>query len=202
MVLLTNSASSVWFTSDVSYPSCHRLVGNPICQQGDNRKYCTATGQANPEMPPYATAKNCSSLPPPCLSYQMLSPACICAVPTCRTRAPYSSDRRRFLTWATARTSSVESKKWRANSWNAASRWTRSRSMIQFLMRTTTCRWAWSCFQVARPGSVNKTFLTSGSCLSNQTYKPTGYGPYFFIGQAYTFANGEIIHVYIQIQGL
>ena len=41
-----------------------------------------------------------------------------------------------------------------------------------------------------------------GFMLSNQTYKPTGYGPYFFIGQAYTFANGEIIHVYIQIQGL
>lgn len=34
-----------------------------------------------------------------------------------------------------------------------------------------------------------------GFMLSNQTYKPPpAFGPYYFIGQGYSFPNGEIIH--------
>ena len=38
-----------------------------------------------------------------------------------------------------------------------------------------------------------------GFMLSNQTYKPPGtFGPYYFIGQQYSFANGKVIHQFIQ----
>jgi len=42
-----------------------------------------------------------------------------------------------------------------------------------------------------------------GFMLSNQTYKPPGtFGPYYFIGQQYSFTNGKFIqktHFRIQI---
>ena len=168
---------------------CLRLSGNPICNQGSTEQYCKMTDQSNPAAPSYTTAKKCIGLPPTCLSSQLLSPSCTCAVPykgTLFFRAPSFSDltngsyymqleqgmKARFLVF-----------KIPVGSISVDNPFVNANNNLQMNLEVF-------------PGNKilfgEKDISDIGFILSNQTYKPPAiFGPYYFIGQQYPFATGK-----------
>ncbi|KAL6642385.1 hypothetical protein ACP70R_020566 [Stipagrostis hirtigluma subsp. patula] len=168
------------------------LVGNPICNQGSNEKYCTATGQSNQATPPpYITPKKCPGLPPPCVSNQILSPSCMCAVPyrgTLFFRSPSFSDlsnvsyyslleqgmRAKFVEYNLP----VDSISIHDPSVNSVN----------------NLQMALDVFPRGKIQFGEQDISDIGFILSNQTYKPPPvFGPYYFIGQSYSFANEVLL---------
>ncbi|PUZ63301.1 hypothetical protein GQ55_3G056800 [Panicum hallii var. hallii] len=163
------------------------LVGNPICVPGSNEKYCVAPGQSNPTAAPYSTARNCSALPTPCLSNQLLSPSCICAVPyrgTLFFRSPSFSDLTSPTTFVTLE-KDMETKFEKLNvpvdSIAIHNPFFDSNNNLQMSLEL---------FPSGKVQFSEQDISDVGFILSNQTYKPPGtFGPYYFNGQQYSFAN-------------
>ncbi|RLN28688.1 putative leucine-rich repeat receptor-like protein kinase [Panicum miliaceum] len=163
------------------------LVGNPICVPGSNDKYCVAPGQSNPTAAPYSTARNCSALPTPCLSNQLLSPTCICAVPyrgTLFFRSPSFSD----LTSPTNFVALEQDMKTKFEKLNVP---VDSIAIHDpFFDSNNNLQMSLELFPSGKVRFSEQDISDVGFMLSNQTYKPPGtFGPYYFIGQQYSFAN-------------
>uniref|UniRef100_A0ACD5XRF8 Uncharacterized protein n=1 Tax=Avena sativa TaxID=4498 RepID=A0ACD5XRF8_AVESA len=167
------------------------LSGNPICNQGNTEQYCKTTGQSNPAAPTYTTAKNCAALPPTCLSSQLLSPSCTCAVPykgTLFFRAPSFSD----LTNASYYIQLEEGMKAKflvyqipVDSISVDSPSIDASNNLQMNLGV---------FPSNKILFGEQDISAIGFILSNQTYKPPRiFGPYYFIGQSYPFASEEIV---------
>ncbi|KAF8658024.1 hypothetical protein HU200_059486 [Digitaria exilis] len=161
------------------------LVGNPICVPGSNQKYCMAPGQSN--VTPYSTARNCSALPPQCLSNQLLSPTCICAVPyrgTLFFRSPSFSD----LSSASNFVPLEQDMKTKFAKLNVP---VDSINIHDPLFNTNSnLQLSLGLFPSGKVQFTAQDISDIGFMLSNQTYKPPSmYGPYYFIGQQYTFAD-------------
>ncbi|OEL31129.1 putative leucine-rich repeat receptor-like protein kinase [Dichanthelium oligosanthes] len=166
------------------------LVGNPICKPENNQPYCTTTGQANTEMPPYATAKNCSSLPPVCLPEQMLSPNCICSVPykgIIFFRSPSFSDLSNssyFIQIEQQMRSIFLANSIPLDSISVHDPYFNAHNNLQMNLEL---------FPSGKTKFTEQDISDIGFMLSSQSYKPPkGYGPYYFIGQEYTFANAVV----------
>ncbi|KAL6905887.1 hypothetical protein ACP4OV_003488 [Aristida adscensionis] len=170
------------------------LAGNPFCNQGRSTddRYCTPTGQSNQAAPPaYSTPNKCAGLPPPCLSNQLLSPSCVCAVPyrgTLFFRSPSFSDltnssyynqlevgmRAKFVAFSLP----VDSIAIHDPLVNAANN-------LQMALEV---------FPQGKMQFGEQDIVDIGFMLSNQTYKPPqAFGPYYFIGQQYSFANEMLV---------
>ncbi|KAF7028047.1 hypothetical protein CFC21_040024 [Triticum aestivum] len=163
------------------------LLGNPICNQGNNEQYCKAAPQSNPAAPPYATPKNCSGLPATCLSSQLLSPSCTCAVPykgTLFFRAPSFSDlsnesyyhllekdmKTKFLSYS-APVDSIALHN-------------------PFVDVNNNLQLSLEVFPGGKVQFGAQDISDIGFILSNQTYKPPAvFGPYYFIAQSYRIAT-------------
>jgi Leucine-rich repeat (LRR) protein len=163
------------------------LVGNPICVPGSNEKYCVAPGQSNPTAAPYSTARNCSALPTPCLSNQLLSPSCICAVPyrgTLFFRSPSFSDLTsptNFVTLEKDMETKFEKLNVPVDSVAIHNPFFDSNNNLQMSLEL---------FPSGKVQFSEQDISDVGFILSNQTYKPPGtFGPYYFNGQQYSFAN-------------
>ncbi|KAM3197228.1 hypothetical protein ACQJBY_072728 [Aegilops geniculata] len=163
------------------------LLGNPVCNQGNNEQYCKAAPQSNPAAPPYATPKNCSGLPATCLSSQLLSPSCTCAVPykgTLFFRAPSFSDlsnesyyhllekdmKTKFLSYS-APVDSIALHN-------------------PFVDVNNNLQLSLEVFPGGKVQFGAQDISDIGFILSNQTYKPPAvFGPYYFIAQSYRIAT-------------
>ncbi|KAG2615324.1 hypothetical protein PVAP13_3NG063600 [Panicum virgatum] len=163
------------------------LVGNPICVPGSNDKYCVAPGQSNPTAPPYSTARNCSALPTPCLSNQLLSPSCICAVPyrgTLFFRSPSFSDLTSPTTFVTLE-QDMETKFQKLNVPVGS-----IAIHDPFFDSNNNLQMSLELFPSGKVQFSEQDISDVGFMLSNQTYKPPStFGPYYFIGQQYSFTN-------------
>ncbi|CAM0952750.1 unnamed protein product [Alopecurus aequalis] len=163
------------------------LTGNPICNKGSTEQYCETTAQSNSTAPSYTTANNCAGLPPTCLSSQLLSPSCTCAVPykgTLFFRAPSFSDltngsyyiqleqtmKAKFLAYDIPVGSiAIDNPSVDAN------------NNLQMNLGV---------FPSNKILFGEQDISNIGFIFSNQTYKPPPiFGPYYFIGQKYPFAN-------------
>jgi Leucine-rich repeat (LRR) protein len=167
------------------------LVGNPICVPGSNEKYCVEPGQSNPTAAPYSTARNCSALPTPCLSNQLLSPSCICAVPyrgTLFFRSPSFSD-------LTSPTNFVTLEKDMETKFEKLNVPVDSIAIHDpFFDSNNNLQMSLELFPSGKVQFSEQDISDVGFILSNQTYKPPGtFGPYYFNGQQYSFANGKAI---------
>ncbi|KAK1628387.1 hypothetical protein QYE76_002702 [Lolium multiflorum] len=167
------------------------LSGNPICNQGSTEQYCKTTGQSNPTGPSYITSKNCAGLPPTCLSSQLLSPSCTCAVPykgTLFFRAPSFSDltngsyyiqlekgmKAKFLGYSIP-----------VDSISVENPYVDSNNNLQMNLGV---------FPSNKILFGERDISEIGFILSNQTYKPPPiFGPYYFIGQQYPFASEALV---------
>ncbi|CAL4896521.1 unnamed protein product [Urochloa decumbens] len=163
------------------------LVGNPICVPGSNDKYCVAPGQSNPTAAPYSTAKNCSALPTPCLSNQLLSPTCVCAVPykgTLFFRSPSFSDMSspsNFVPLEQDMKTKFANLNLPVDSIAIHDPFFDSNNNLQMSLEL---------FPSGKTQFSEQDISDVAFMLSNQTYKPPPkYGPYYFIGQQYSFAN-------------
>ncbi|KAM0900335.1 hypothetical protein ACQ4PT_020705 [Festuca glaucescens] len=167
------------------------LSGNPICDGGSTEQYCKTTGQSNPIGPSYTTAKNCSGLPPTCLSSQLLSPSCTCAVPykgTLFFRAPSFSD----LTNGSYYIQLEHSMKAKflgymipVDSISLENPYIDSNNNLQMNLGV---------FPSNKILFGEQDISNIGFILSNQTYKPPPiFGPYYFIGQQYAFASEALV---------
>jgi len=168
------------------------LVGNPICSSGSNEKYCTPPGQSNQATPPpYSTAKNCSGLPPPCLSGQLLSPSCACAVPyrgTLFFRSPSFSDLSNGSYWGQLE-SGIKAK-YLSLSLPVDSVAIHDPSVNS----VNNLQVALEVFPGGKTMFSEQDISDIAFVLSNQTYKPPSvFGPYYFNGQQYSFANELLI---------
>ncbi|CAD6270256.1 unnamed protein product [Miscanthus lutarioriparius] len=168
------------------------LVGNPICSAGSNEKYCTPPGQSNQATPPpYSTPKNCSGLPPPCLSDQLLSPSCVCAVPyrgTLFFRSPSFSDLSNGSYWGQLE-SGIKAK-FLSFSLPVDSVALHDPSVNS----VNNLQMALEVFPSGKTQFGEQDISDIGFILSNQTYKPPPvFGPYYFIGQQYSFGNELLI---------
>ncbi|CAM0955368.1 unnamed protein product [Alopecurus aequalis] len=167
------------------------LSGNPICNQGSTLQYCKTTGQSNPATPPYSTHTNCAGLPPTCLSSQLLSPSCTCAVPykgTLKFRAPSFSDLGNdsyYLLLEKDMTTKLVLYKTPVDS---VALHNPSIDVTNSLVIS---------LEVYPSGKVQfgeQDIADIGFLLTNQTYKPPSiFGPYFFIAQSYPFANEVLV---------
>jgi hypothetical protein len=182
------------FTADLQYAlfdtHTHRLVGNPICVPGSTDKYCVAPGHSNPTAAPYSTARNCSALPTTtCLSNQLLSPSCICAVPykgTLFLRSPSFSD-------LSSPSNFVPLEQ------DMKTKFARLNVPVDsiaihdpFIDSNNNLQMSLELFPSGKVQFTEQDISEVGFMLSNQTYKPPAkYGPYFFIGQQYSFADGK-----------
>ncbi|XP_062204799.1 leucine-rich repeat receptor protein kinase HPCA1-like [Phragmites australis] len=167
------------------------LVGNPICVAGSNERYCTPPGQSNPTTKLYATTKNCSALPPTCLSNQLLSPTCSCAVPYTGTlffRSPSFSD----LSSPANFVPLEQDMKSQFTKFNVP---VGSISIHDpFFDSNNNLQLSLELFPSGKIQFGEQDISELGFLLSNQTYKPPSkFGPYFFIGKQYTFASDVII---------
>lgn len=189
----------LWFGSLIILSLFVRLVGNPICDQGINKPYCTPTGQSNPNpaQQPYTTAQNCSDklLSTTCLPSQDLSPSCICAVPykgTLFLRAPPFSD-----------TSNASYKYFTALEIDMKDKFIAleipvdSISIHDLLIGPlNNMEMSLEVFPSGKLQFSESDISKLASLLSNQTYSvPQLFGPYYFIGQNYPFPDeGNIYH--------
>ncbi|KAG2623503.1 leucine-rich repeat receptor protein kinase HPCA1-like isoform X1 [Panicum virgatum] len=184
--LRDNEISSITVGAS-QYSKALILVGNPICVPGSNEKYCVEPGQSNPTAAPYSTARNCSALPTPCLSNQLLSPTCICAVPyrgTLFFRSPSFSD----LTSPTNFVTLEQDMKTKFEKLNVP---VDSIAIHDpFFDSNNNLQMSLELFPSGKVQFSEQDISDIGFMLSNQTYKPPGtFGPYYFIGQQYSFAN-------------
>jgi hypothetical protein len=170
--------------------SCRRLSGNPICATGSNEKYCASTGQSNEGTPPpYSTPKKCVGLPPPCSSEQLLSPSCICSVPyrgTLFFRSPSFSDLTNGSYY------SVLENGIRAKFVGYSLPVDSIAIHDPFVDVNNNLQMALEVFPDGKTHFGEQDISDIGFILSNQTYKPpAAFGPYYFIGKHYDFANGN-----------
>uniref|UniRef100_A0A804N697 non-specific serine/threonine protein kinase n=2 Tax=Zea mays TaxID=4577 RepID=A0A804N697_MAIZE len=170
------------------------LVGNPICSPGtgSSEKYCASPGQSNQAAPPpYSTPMNCSGLPPPCLSDQLVSPGCVCAVPyrgTLFFRSPSFSDLSNGSYWGQLETGIRA--KFRSLSVPVDSVALHDPSVNS----VNNLQLALEVFPSGKTQFSEQDISDIGFILSNQTYKPPSvFGPYYFLGQPYSFANVVLI---------
>lgn len=168
--------------------------GNPICNTGNNEQYCKIKGQSsNPDAPPYATKKNCSGLPSECLSSQLLSPSCVCAVPykgILSLRAPSFSDLSNesyYLLLENDMKTKLLSFKAPVDSIALQNPFFDATNYLRLRMS----------LEVFPNGKIQfgeQDISDTGFLLSSQTYKPPHiFGPFYFNAQSYPFARGKII---------
>ncbi|OEL37881.1 putative leucine-rich repeat receptor-like protein kinase [Dichanthelium oligosanthes] len=174
------------------------LVNNPLCNHGSNERYCTSTGVSNATAQPYATALNCPVLLlPTCLSNQIPSPNCICAVPykgTLSLRAPPFSDVSNASCSYFVELEQDMKAKFMAHDIPVD-----SISIHDPLI--DAYKYMEMSLEVFPSGKLQFSELDIselGSLLSNQTYKPPSlFGPYVFIGQKnYSFPDSKIINLF------
>ncbi|KAF0895247.1 hypothetical protein E2562_008578 [Oryza meyeriana var. granulata] len=167
------------------------LVGNPICDQGNNEAlYCKTSQQANPAAKPYSTHLNCPGLPPTCLSDQYISPNCTCAVPymgTLHFRSPSFSDLNNdtyFILLEEDMKEAFLGKQLPVESIALDNPAFGPSNNLDISLKV---------FPSGKIQFSKEEISYMGFILSNQTYKPhvpgINYGPYFFIGQSYQFAE-------------
>ncbi|KQJ91855.1 probable leucine-rich repeat receptor-like protein kinase At5g49770 [Brachypodium distachyon] len=167
------------------------LSGNPICEQGSSEKYCKTTGQSNPAAPPYTTFKNCAGLPPTCLSSQLLSPSCTCAVPyrgTLFFRAPSFSDLSNESYYL------LLEKDMKAKFLLHQAPVDSIALQNPFIDVSNNLEMSLEVFPSGKIQFGEQDISDIGFILTNQTYKPPPvFGPYFFIAQQYLFQNEEVV---------
>nr|AAX92929.1 At5g49760 [Oryza sativa Japonica Group]ABA92396.1 Protein kinase domain containing protein, expressed [Oryza sativa Japonica Group] len=167
------------------------LVGNPICVQGNNEAlYCKSSQQANPAAKPYSTQSICPGLPPTCLSDQYLSPNCTCAVPymgTLHFRSPPFFDLSNDTFFVLLEENMKEAflgKQLPVESIALDNPAFGPSNNLDINLRVFPSG-------KIRFGKEDISYI--GFMLNNQTYKPhapgINYGPYYFIGQSYPFAE-------------
>jgi hypothetical protein len=157
-----------------------------VCDQPNTiSSYCKGIVSTPPS---YSTPKKCPTLPPTCLSGQTLSPNCQCAYPYTGTlffRSPSFSDysnntyyttleaglKNNFLQYQLPVDSiSLQNISVDSNNYLEMSLGVFPSNKIYFSQEDVT---------------------NIGFILSNQTYKPPStFGPYFFLGQQYSFYSG------------
>uniref|UniRef100_N1QWM1 non-specific serine/threonine protein kinase n=1 Tax=Aegilops tauschii TaxID=37682 RepID=N1QWM1_AEGTA len=163
------------------------LLGNPICNQGNNEQYCKTATQSNPVAPPYSTSKNCSGLPATCLPSQLLSPSCTCAVPykgTLFFRAPSFSDLSNesyYLLLEKDMKTKFLSYKALIDSIALHNPFFDANNNLEISLEV---------FPGGKVQFGEQDISDIGFILSNQTYKPPPvFGPYYFIAQSYRVAT-------------
>ncbi|VAH57401.1 unnamed protein product [Triticum turgidum subsp. durum] len=163
------------------------LLGNPICNQGNNEQYCKTATQSNPAAPPYSTSKNCSGLPSTCLPSQLLSPSCTCAVPykgTLFFRAPSFSDlgnESYYLLLEKDMKTKFLSYKAPIDSIALHNPFFDANNNLEISLEV---------FPGGKVQFGEQDISDIGFILSNQTYKPPpAFGPYYFIAQSYRIAT-------------
>ncbi|KAJ1265223.1 hypothetical protein BS78_08G062900 [Paspalum vaginatum] len=188
LIDLQDNDISSFTISGSQYNKTLILVGNPICVPGSSEKYCTPPGKSNPAAAPYYTPMNCSVLPPTCLSDQLLSPTCICAVPyrgTLFFRSPSFSD-------LTSPSNFVPLEQ------DMKVKFTRLNLPVDTISihdpsfaQSNNLQLSLELFPSGKVHFSEQDISNIGFVLSNQTYKPPSlFGPYYFIAQRYPFANG------------
>uniref|UniRef100_A0A0D9XXT6 non-specific serine/threonine protein kinase n=1 Tax=Leersia perrieri TaxID=77586 RepID=A0A0D9XXT6_9ORYZ len=166
-------------------------IGNPFCNQGNSDDArCKATGQSNPALPPYKTASNCAALPPTCHSNQLLSPNCICSVPyrgTLFFRSPGFSD-------LTNSSYFIQLENTMKTKFLSLSLPVDSISIRDpFVDINNNLEMSLEVYPSGKVQFGEQDISDVAFILSNQTYKPPPtFGPYYFIGQYYSFANGVL----------
>ncbi|XP_015697764.1 leucine-rich repeat receptor protein kinase HPCA1-like [Oryza brachyantha] len=167
------------------------LVGNPICDQGNSgASYCKTSQQANPAASPYSTHLNCPGLQPTCLSDQYISPNCNCAVPymgTLHFRSPSFSDLNNDTYFILLEENMKEvflDKQLPVESIALANPAFDPTNNLEISLKV---------FPSGKIRFSKEDISYIGFMLNNQTYKPhvpgINYGPYYFIGQSYPFAE-------------
>ncbi|KAF0888635.1 hypothetical protein E2562_016095 [Oryza meyeriana var. granulata] len=186
--LRDNAITAVTIGAGTPYKKTLMLAGNPFCNQVNNDDArCKATGQSNPALPPYKTASNCAALPPTCLSNQLLSPNCICSVPyrgTLFFRSPGFSDLGNssyFILLEQTMKAKFLSLSLPVDSIAIHD---------PFVDTTNNLEMSLEVYPSGKVQFGEQDISDIGFILSNQTYKPPRtFGPYYFIGQHYPFAN-------------
>ncbi|XP_040385415.1 leucine-rich repeat receptor protein kinase HPCA1 [Oryza brachyantha] len=177
-------------TTGMKYKNTLMLAGNPFCNQGSNDNSCKATGQSNPALPPYKTASNCAALPPSCLSTQQLSPNCICSVPyrgTLFFRSPGFSDLGNSSYFI------LLEQTIKAKFLNLSLPVDSIGIHDPFVDTSNNLEMSLEVYPSGKDQFSEQDISGIGFILSNQTYKPPAlFGPYYFIGQSYSFANGVL----------
>ncbi|TKW25150.1 hypothetical protein SEVIR_3G097100v4 [Setaria viridis] len=191
LIDLQNNQISAITVGGSQYSKTLILVGNPICVPGSTDNYCVAPGHSNPTAAPYSTARNCSAVPTPCLSNQLLSPACICAVPyrgTLFFRSPSFSD----LSSPSNFVPLEQDMKTKFAKLNVP---VDSIAIHEpFFDSNNNLQMSLELFPSGKVQFSEQDISDVGFILSNQTYKPPAmFGPYYFIGQQYSFANDLLV---------
>uniref|UniRef100_A0A0E0BQE7 non-specific serine/threonine protein kinase n=1 Tax=Oryza glumipatula TaxID=40148 RepID=A0A0E0BQE7_9ORYZ len=177
-------------TVGTQYKKTLMLSGNPYCNQVNDDAHCKATGQSNPALPPYKTTSNCPALPPQCLSTQQLSPTCICSVPyrgTLFFRSPGFSDLGNSSYFiqleGTMKTKFL----------NLSLPVDSIAIHDPFVDANNNLEMSLEVYPSGKDQFSEQDISGIGFILSNQTYKPpSNFGPYYFLGQTYSFANGAL----------
>uniref|UniRef100_A0A0E0J804 Protein kinase domain-containing protein n=1 Tax=Oryza nivara TaxID=4536 RepID=A0A0E0J804_ORYNI len=166
------------------------LSGNPYCNQVNDDVHCKATGQSNPALPPYKTTSNCPALPPTCLSTQQLSPTCICSVPyrgTLFFRSPGFSDLGNSSYFIQLEGTM------KAKFLNLSLPVDSIAIHDPFVDTNNNLEMSLEVYPSGKDQFSEQDISGIGFILSNQTYKPpSNFGPYYFLGQTYSFANGAL----------
>uniref|UniRef100_A0A0E0MKP9 Protein kinase domain-containing protein n=1 Tax=Oryza punctata TaxID=4537 RepID=A0A0E0MKP9_ORYPU len=177
-------------SAGMTYKKTLMLSGNPYCNQGNDDAHCKASGQSNPALPPYKTTSNCPALPPQCLSTQQLSPNCICSVPyrgTLFFRSPGFSDLGNSAYFiqleGTMKTKFL----------NLSLPVDSIAIHDPFVDTNNNLEMSLEVYPSGKVQFSEQDISGIGFILSNQTYKPpANFGPYYFLGQTYSFANGVL----------
>uniref|UniRef100_A0A0D9XQS7 non-specific serine/threonine protein kinase n=1 Tax=Leersia perrieri TaxID=77586 RepID=A0A0D9XQS7_9ORYZ len=191
LIDLQDNQISTLTLSGVPYNKKLILVGNPICDQGNNEApYCKTSQQANPAEKPYSTHLNCPGLPPTCLSDQHVSPNCTCAVPymgTLHFRSPPFSDLNNetyFILLEEDMKEQFQSKQLPVESIALNNPAFGPSNNLDISLKV---------FPSGKIQFSKEDISYIGFMLNNQTYKPhvpvINYGPYFFLAQSYPFAE-------------
>uniref|UniRef100_A0A0E0BY38 Serine-threonine/tyrosine-protein kinase catalytic domain-containing protein n=1 Tax=Oryza meridionalis TaxID=40149 RepID=A0A0E0BY38_9ORYZ len=177
-------------TVGTQYKKTLMLSGNPYCNQVNDDVHCKATGQSNPALPPYKTTSNCPALPPTCLSTQQLSPNCICSVPyrgTLFFRSPGFSDLGNssyFIQLEGTMKTKFLSLSLPVDSIAIHDPFVDANNNLEMSLEV---------YPSGKDQFSEQDISGIGFILSNQTYKPpSNFGPYYFLGQTYSFANGAL----------
>ena len=177
-------------TVGTQYKKTLMLSGNPYCNQVNDDVHCKATGQSNPALPPYKTTSNCPALPPTCLSTQQLSPTCICSVPyrgTLFFRSPGFSDLGNSSYFIQLEGTM------KAKFLNLSLPVDSIAIHDPFVDTNNNLEMSLEVYPSGKDQFSEQDISGIGFILSNQTYKPpSNFGPYYFLGQTYSFANGAL----------
>lgn len=163
-----------------------RLVGNPICDEGGTEKYCSIPRQSNSS---YSTPiENCTPLP--CTLDKISSPSCKCAYPYTGTlffRAPSFSNYGNLSIFASLQQKLMVTFQSHSLPVDSVSLSNPTKNIDDYLLLN---------LQIFPSGQdyFNRSGISGiGFMLSNQTFKPpSGFGPFFFIGNSYPYFSGKV----------